>query len=463
MPYPHGTVFFSISEIGALDPEKPEIGNVNNKTGWESCRELKVYFTNARSLRNKFDELESCAITYNYDIIFICESWINEKMFGDFRREYELNDYEMHLYQRENKKGGGVIMYIRKNLKVKSANNLKVRSEVESLWLDIEVTKKVQVRVGLMYKPPDISSELYEYFLNEISDAVTNHGIGNPILVLGDLNCPGIDWENLHGSNVHEEKLIECVQNNFLEQTINFPTRGENCLDLVFTNFTELISEIKRDVPLASSDHDSVTFSLKCDLESKPNTATRWNYRKGDYDKLRLLLSEIDWTDKFENRGCADMWEIFKCELERVQKDCIPVSKIRSSKNQKKAWLTNEVVIAINEKKLAYKNFLQDKTEANLNIVKLRNIACKKIIRKNRRLDDINVARDSKNSRRFFGHYNKNAKLKRNISLIKYKNKVVEGNQNIANEFSEFFASVFNRNMEVNGDSKMNFRTIDDA
>jgi len=60
------------------------------------------------------------------------------------------------------------------------------------------------------------------------------------IILGGDFNCPGIDWE--HGTLTDSympcyfrEKLISLSQDTQLFQMVTFPTRAQNILDLCFT------------------------------------------------------------------------------------------------------------------------------------------------------------------------------------------------------------------------------------
>ena len=81
-----------------------------------SSSKIKVYQTNARSLRNKFTELSSLVASQNFDIICITESWVSESVNRDFLSEYELNGYNAYFYQRENRQGGGIILYVKSKL-----------------------------------------------------------------------------------------------------------------------------------------------------------------------------------------------------------------------------------------------------------------------------------------------------------------------------------------------------------
>ncbi|MBW6351538.1 endonuclease/exonuclease/phosphatase family protein, partial [Pseudomonas aeruginosa] len=76
---------------------------------------LKVFYANARSIRNKFSDLEELVFTENYDVIGITESWLNTED-RDFLAEYSLPGYVMFEKSRINRNGGGILLYIKESL-----------------------------------------------------------------------------------------------------------------------------------------------------------------------------------------------------------------------------------------------------------------------------------------------------------------------------------------------------------
>ncbi len=69
---------------------------------------LKACYINARSLRNKFEDLQILAATDDYDIIELTESWLSKEK-RDFIAEYKLPGFTISSYERGNRNGGGVI------------------------------------------------------------------------------------------------------------------------------------------------------------------------------------------------------------------------------------------------------------------------------------------------------------------------------------------------------------------
>ena len=93
---------------------------------------MHIYF-NARSIVNKLDELQLYIDKETADIIGITETWLNEEI-SDV--ELNINDYTIFRHDRLNKTGGGVILLIKKDIKVNIRDDLLKEFE-ESVWCDV--------------------------------------------------------------------------------------------------------------------------------------------------------------------------------------------------------------------------------------------------------------------------------------------------------------------------------------
>ena len=61
---------------------------------------------------------------------------------------------------------------------------------------------------------------------------------------MGDFNYRNIDWVNYVGDNEFEE-LISLVNENFLKQLVNVPTRENSVLDFIITNRDDLVNNLE--------------------------------------------------------------------------------------------------------------------------------------------------------------------------------------------------------------------------
>lgn len=280
---------------------------VSVKCNNKNSNDINVYYCNARSLRNKMDELVSLVSLYDFDIISIMEAWFSEKYNGDLPAEWEIKGYNSIIYQRENRRGGGVILYIKDSFVMCNLHGIKEDPHVESVWLDLLALDNIWLWVALFYRSPcPPSDENYEYiknlnnnYIKEISKGLEE--IGNKVvLIMGDFNYPDIDWNSLHATQEVSTKFLDCVLDNFLEQVVHENTHLDNCLDLVLVNYNDLVTNMQKMAPLGNSDHDAIRFNISINLKKSVKITPKFNFKKGNLDKFRTLPSNIDWNLSFQ-------------------------------------------------------------------------------------------------------------------------------------------------------------------
>ena len=65
------------------------------------------------------------------------------------------------------------------------------------------------------------------------------------VLIMGDFNLPGIDWVQEQGKGRADEHFLVLVQDYFLTQFVDKPTRGSEVLDLLFNNDPNMVEEVE--------------------------------------------------------------------------------------------------------------------------------------------------------------------------------------------------------------------------
>ncbi|XP_065512984.1 long-chain fatty acid transport protein 6-like [Caloenas nicobarica] len=91
------------------------------------------------------------------------------------------------------------------------------------------------------------------------------------LALLGGYNHPKICWKSSTESCRQSKRLLECIEYNFLSQVIESSTREDAILNLMVTNATELISDIRIGGSLGCSDHMLVEFPVLRDVEQVKN------------------------------------------------------------------------------------------------------------------------------------------------------------------------------------------------
>jgi len=152
------------------------------------------------------------------------------------------------------------------------------------------------------------------------------------LCVLGDLNLPNFDWNLfVYPENFLYNTAAEFVLNHGLTQLVDEPTRGDNILDIVLCSDVLCIDDVCLLPPIASSDHDVVSFKLFTSLLSHadvPVTSTQPNFSKANWDGLRDFMSSICWQSEFANcKSVQEYWDKFLLFVNEGVHEFVPLFK----------------------------------------------------------------------------------------------------------------------------------------
>ena len=246
---------------------------------------------------NKIDLLRGLACVEKFDIIALTETWLD--MSGKvFDPEVKIDGYTLFYKDRENRRGGGVALYIRDTLQCCINSKIKTDSKTESLWVDIKEGSQTAV-MGLVYRPPNASQEINSSLWQELNRASRYR----QIYVLGDFNYRNVDWELMIG-NRESEEFLKIMQDNFLKQVVMEPTRGNNILDLIITNSDDTVEQVDVGGYLGNSDHREIRCKIKIERATRDKNVSKIpDFRRGNFQGLRRYLRGINWRQMEEVRS----------------------------------------------------------------------------------------------------------------------------------------------------------------
>ena len=388
---------------------------------------------NARSIRNKWLEFRGFIATESADLIAITETWINTSN-RDFEAEYELPGYQMFRKDRQDRMGGGVLVYCRNHLQ--STINT-INSPHELIAVDIQgLGRKVQIIV--VYRPPhqtmDIDIDMYN---------VLTRLVGNKVTVLtGDFNCQ-VDWESLTAAG-EGTRLLDFSNDNYLVQAVREPTRGNNILDLIFSSDDDLVKEVTVGECLGRSDHNIVFCRIM--LPTQPLRQTRelkLNLRQANYPRLREQLENLPLV---REGPIEEMWNTFKTGFNDIQSNCIPLKRV-ADRNMKRnpKWFTGEIKRAIIDRKRAYNLVKTHSTPARVGVLTELRRKVKRLVRVAKRDEEYRVADACQsNPKEFFAYVNSRKPIRSTIGpLVTDQGSLISSDLEIAEELNRFFTSVF--------------------
>ena len=199
--------------------------------GGTSKEEIKCVCLNARSITNKKNQLIIMVDDKKPHIIGITESWANNDI---TYAELGLEGYVMFRKDRIERRGGGVLLYIKETI---PACEVQLQDEAdcnEDILCKL-VTGYTTVIIGVVYRCPNITKPNNENILI----AITEVSKGDCIIV-GDFNHGNIKWDTLQSTGVEDQTFLCPVQDNFLTQHVLQPIRAARILDIVMSSHKEL-------------------------------------------------------------------------------------------------------------------------------------------------------------------------------------------------------------------------------
>ena len=310
--------------------------------------------------------------------------------------------------------------------------------------------------MGCVYRSPGTSNDDNNAKLCQLINAACSRKSSH-LLIMGDFNYPEINWDTItsrSGANHPSWSLLDCLQDNFLFQLVDFNTRyreGQqpSLLDLVITNEDGMIKELNSRNPLGKSDHAVISFTLTCYLEADDdNQHERYMYNKGNYDKMREELKTVNWETVLENEDANNSWNIFANKLKEAMDSNVPKSKPKletNNKPRKPLWMSKDAMTKVKKKYHAWKRYTGTRQYQDYqHYCRARNEATKEV-RKAKKGYEKKLAEDIKNDPKSFWKYVRSkTKVKQGVNdLTRDDGTTAHTNEEKADVLNKFFCSVF--------------------
>ena len=392
-------------------------------------------YTNARSIVNKIQELKLLAADCSPDVIAITESWTHDAISNQYLSIPNYTLVARHdRNDTQNGRGGGLLIYV--NEKLQSTETSCPSDFNQYCSVQINSTQGSPIHIYLVYRSPNSNAENNEKLIEVMKEATNN------AIVIGDFNYPHANWEMLSGCT-ESQILIDTSLDMFWMQYVDFPTHHNgNTLDLVFAE-EGMINEVRDDGPLATSDHSVLMIETNHLLSTATNKMPHFNYKKGDFQKLCKMFSEVRWHDELQGQGVNASWLRFREIYSEVVGKYIPLANGKWKKRP--PWMTPELLKMLQKKRRLWKKYKNSQTAEALNEYKnLRKKLKKQILRSKLKFEK-EIARNSKQNPKVFYAYIGGKKTNRTGvgPLQDAQGEIVTDDKVQAQMLNEYYGSVF--------------------
>ena len=101
----------------------------------------------------RYDTVYAMCKIYQYDIITLSETWLKDNHY--LIEHVQMPGYELDYRNRNDKRGGGVEVYVKDHIKFKRRSDIeKIDETIEHMWLEIPGKNKYSTfLLGVLYQP----------------------------------------------------------------------------------------------------------------------------------------------------------------------------------------------------------------------------------------------------------------------------------------------------------------------
>jgi len=396
---------------------------------------------NAQSIGNKLSELELYISLENPDIVGVCETWVKNYILDS---ELSFNGYVLFRRDRKNSAkqgGGGLLLLVRDSLKPVIVSDFP-DSTVEFLSCNIECGGD-KTLICICYRP-DYSTLEADRELYSIIDQIDS----KYYVIGGDFNFRELRWgEGEENTIDRAHPFVQCMDNNFLSQVVDKPTRRDNYLDLLLTSDTSIIENLTVGENFSTSDHQIVRFELVGGCNKVIKSVPSYNYfNKTDYNQVRNQIKNFEWNKLLQCSDIDSIWDKLKTDLLDLRNNYIGCKKCKQ-KNKCK-WVTNKVQRLRVAKKRAWVKY--QKSNKDCTLYEQYKTKLRESVKENKRaklafekkLAD-NIKTDCKS---FYSYISSKSRTNNKVGPLKDdNNRIINGNRDTAEFLNNYFSSVFTR------------------
>jgi len=263
----------------------------------------RIFTSNVRGLVKNWDKIKAIDLS-KYDIIMFNEIW----QIRNFENASLPGFKIANIYQRENQRGGGVIIYIRDDYEYEKIEGLVVNGICELAAISMRNSV-----ISVIYRPPS-GNRLQ--FRDALADWISNNHNKN-IYIAGDFNL------NYLGNDKAIFDSIEAQTG--VSPKINEITRVQSntCIDNVITDIdgTHKVSQI------SVADHQAVLSIMK--LKIKRVQLKKFNYREMKESNWTVFSNEVS---KLVIRGESidEKWTSLCTDIKKIVETSFPEKQSRS-------------------------------------------------------------------------------------------------------------------------------------
>ena len=194
---------------------------------------LSMVHFNCRSLNRNFEEIKSYLneLNHTFDIIAMSETWVQS--INNFY--FYLEGYDVVHRDRQNKRGGGVAIYIKNGIELRLINemSLVIDNLLECITIEVCFKNQKNTVISCVYRTPNSDLDIFNEKINDILSKARGN---KDIYICGDFNIDLLKHESNNGTNNFLNILYSSGLYPLIVKPTRITTHSYTLIDNIFTN-----------------------------------------------------------------------------------------------------------------------------------------------------------------------------------------------------------------------------------
>ena len=254
--------------------------------------QIQFCLANARSVRNKTDEIVQYILEKNIDVCIITETWLKNDdnvIIG----ELVPSGYKIDYVSRNGRRGGGIAIIYKATCRLQKLEPI-ITSDAFEFTEVILSSGNGHARIIAVYRPPRPDPSLghsvpISTFIEDFSSLMERHITApSKVIVLGDFNIH-VDSK----SNADAKQFRSAIKSLDLHQHVKKTTHENgHILDLILTRAADKSIVQNIDIDYLLSDHFTVLFNVQiCKPPPERKTVTFRALKSISIDKMKIDIA----------------------------------------------------------------------------------------------------------------------------------------------------------------------------
>lgn len=356
-----------INFIPTISSKYYNINDINTSLNKHPFNGFSILSHNIRSAPKNLTQLTSYLDLLNpqfqFSVIGLTETWLSE----DNCSAYAIPNYRATHMNRQNKKGGGVSIFLHQSITFKTRDDLSLsNNNIECIFIEVlrfPNDSSSKPLIAVIYRPPNSDIEAFLETLTQLFQKIKTEK--KSCYIMGDFN---LDISNqTHNTNAQE--FLDLMHTNSFIQHIHQPTRitahTKTLLDNIFSN-TITPFQTSGILHTDITDHFPIFLLNPSKQDNEERTLIeRRIFNEQNKRKFKQSLQNESWDSLYACRDALESYSIFSNTFQTLYNNAFPLTTKQIKHKRNKPWLSPGLRKSIKQKNKLFTIFRKRPTLTN--------------------------------------------------------------------------------------------------